>query len=54
MALYPLQQDSIVNKIFEIYNFIEPKHLEIPEGTIEESTLETAIKGNLIRLKSDD
>jgi len=43
VGLYPLQRDKTLAKLFYVYSFIEPKHLEIPEGIITDSVLQHAI-----------
>ena len=43
VGLYPLQRDKNIAKLFYVYSFIEPKHLEIPDGIITDSVLQHAI-----------
>lgn len=52
VGLYPLQRDKNLSKLFYIYSFLEPQHLEIPEGIISDSVLQHAItrKRNLVLL----
>jgi hypothetical protein len=56
ISLYPLQKDKQLAKSFFIFDFIEPKHLEIPDGIFIESTLELAAECknlDLIQLARD-
>jgi len=44
ISLYSLQRDKHLAKLFFYYSFIEPRHLEIPDGIILDTTLEHAIE----------